>query len=251
MQQQFETKEAERRGLTQAEYSEVLLRAQRIRAEKEGSLSRDVLVESAAEVGIREEDIREAERQLELEKQQLARQQQALAQKRNSLRMAGAGAAGVLALTMVFSYNSLNAELSQAQEARANLQSTFQRRADTIPQVTRAVERGSASQAELARQLAAAQADLQSNDLERQIRGNEALKQLVANSTELQSDLVAEIAGAENRINVARQRYNQQAAEYNRAARSFPTGVFRPFFGMPGNMPLFEATVKSGTPSGL
>ena len=29
------------------------------------------------------------------------------------------------------------------------------------------------------------------------------------------------------------------------AARSFPTGLFRPLFGMPGHVPLFETTVKA------
>src|SRR5690242_17925746 len=69
MQQQTQQQEAQKRGYSQDEWSEILRRAEKVRGEREDSLSDHTLVESAAEVGISETDIREAQRQLEAEKQ--------------------------------------------------------------------------------------------------------------------------------------------------------------------------------------
>lgn len=46
-----------------------------------------------------------------------------------------------------------------------------------------------------------------------------------------------ELVGAENRIAVERQRYNQAATAYNSAARSFPRSLFRPLIGLPAELP--------------
>lgn len=47
-----------------------------------------------------------------------------------------------------------------------------------------------------------------------------------------------EIIGAENRIAVERQRYQQAAAAYNRAAGTFPRSLFRGLLGYPKELPL-------------
>jgi LemA protein len=51
-----------------------------------------------------------------------------------------------------------------------------------------------------------------------------------------------EWAGAENRIAVERRKYNTAAAEYNRAASSFPTSLARPLLGYPAQYKLFQAS---------
>jgi len=248
--QQLEQQELETRGFTSQEQQELVRRAEQIRIEREGRVSRDLLTESAAEVGVREEDLREAERQLQAEKQ--ARVQRAA---RNRL-IAGITAA-VLALFLFFSYNGLNGQRLAAVQARSNLQATFQRRADVVPQLAKLTREGAAREAELAERLAAAQAGLRSNDLAAQTQANAELNRILAESspqlrsTPLYQDLMAEVAGSENRINVARQRYNEAATRYNGAASSFPTNLARPLFGFPKELPLFEARGNVETPPAL
>lgn len=118
--QQFEV-EAREHGYKPDEYREILRRAQRIRAEKEERLSSDALAESAAEVGIREEDLRAAEAQI--------RQERAVeAHRRRTRAIAAAVAAAILALVLLFSYGSLNTQYSAVEKARANVETALQRR---------------------------------------------------------------------------------------------------------------------------
>ena len=53
---------------------------------------------------------------------------------------------------------------------------------------------------------------------------------------------MASVEGSENRINVARQRYNDAARNYNSTAQSFPVGLARPLLGFPPEIPYFEAS---------
>src|SRR5687768_1344531 len=99
MQQTFTEEEAAKHGYSTDEYGEIVRRAQQIRAEKEGKVSRDLLVESAAEVGIREEDIREAERQIAAEKERARLEQEERKKRQSTQKIVAAGAAGLLALT--------------------------------------------------------------------------------------------------------------------------------------------------------
>lgn len=202
--QELET-EAQKHGYKPDEYREILRRAQRIRADQEERLSSDALAESAAEVGIREEDLQAAEAQLRAEKAVRAQQ------KRTQV-IAASITAAVLALVLLFSYGSLNTAQSSVEQARANLQSSLQRRADVMTQLAK-------------------------------VEGSPAFR-----STEAYRDLMAEVSGSENRINVARTRFNSAAADYNRSARSFPTVLVRPLLGFPGSVPLFEATVNVESP---
>jgi LemA protein len=51
-----------------------------------------------------------------------------------------------------------------------------------------------------------------------------------------------EMAGTENRITVARRRYNEAVAAYNQKAGSFPTALARSLLGFPASKPYFRAT---------
>jgi len=240
-QQQLET-EAQERGFTPDEYREVVRRAQRIRADQEGRLSREALAESAAEVGIREEDLRAAEQQIQ--------QERALqAQTRRTRTIAAVVTAVILALTLLFSYSSLSGSHLAAEQAKANLQSTLQRRADVIPQLVPLVRESAANQERLVAEINSVAERLRSGDVDAQLDANDALRGLltktVSSSPEAYRDLMAEISGSENRINVARTRYNDAVAKYNLTAKSFPVGLVRPILGFPGSMPLFEAKGKN------
>lgn len=48
----------------------------------------------------------------------------------------------------------------------------------------------------------------------------------------------AELSGAENRVRIERQRYDEAAAAYNSAASSFPNRLWRGLFGHPASLPL-------------
>lgn len=252
MQQQHETETAVPRGYTPAEYSEVVRRAQAIRADRDGRLTERALAESAAEVGIREEDLQEAARQL-------AEEKRLRAQRQSRMRTIGAVVAAVLALFLMFSYNSLNSARLGAVQSRANLQSVLQRRADVLPNVARVTREGAATERELVDRIARAREGLRSSDLATQLKANAEISQILAlaesnpqfRSSELYQSLIDEIAGSENRINVARQRYNEAATRYNERAQSFPTNLARPLFGMPGELPYFQPAGDVSRPPAL
>ena len=243
MQQQFETN-AEERGFTTEEYREVVRRAQQIRSDKEERISRDVLTESAAEVGIREEDLREAERQLKAEREAA---QQLREQRSRTTKIAASIAAAVLALILLFGYSSLNGASHAAAQAQANLQSTLQRRADVVGALEPLVKSSAASQQQLLGEIKDVAGQLRSGDVETQLTANETLRGLLqrvegsGGSTDTYRDLLAEISGSENRINVARTRYAAAATDYNRTASSFPTNLVRPLLGFPASTPLFTS----------
>jgi LemA protein len=244
MQQQLETKETEQAtppGYTPEEYREIVRRAQQIRADKEERLSPEALAESAAEVGIREEDLREAAQQLKEERAHYAR-------RRALTRNIGIAVAAFLALFLVFSYNGLNSEYQDVQLARANLHSVLQRRAELIPQLESIAREGAAQEREVADRLARAQTGLRSGDVNEQLRASKELDRLLEQvkkdprfrTGELYQTLQVQIEGSANRIAEYSRRYNQAVTEYNRAARSFPTSLARPIFGFPAQVRYLE-----------
>lgn len=259
MQQRLESEDLETSGYTPEEYREVVRRAQKIRAEQEGRLSHEQLAESAAEVGIREEDLREAARQLREEQRQQALEQQERVERRKKQGLISAAVAGLLGLSMLFTYNGLNAEYHDVRQARANLQSTLQRRADVVPQIARVVREGAAQEKALVDRLAQTQEKLQSADVAAQMEASRELAEIGSQvgsnpqlrGSSLYEDLTAGLEGSENRINVARNRYNEQAAEYNEAVSGFPGSLVRPLTGLPAEMPLFEASAEASAPPRL
>lgn len=239
---EIEEREAQRLGYAPDEYREIVRRAERVRSERGERLTQDQLAESAAELGITEEDLREAERQLKEEK----RQQEALAaQKRVQMRLAGIIAACLLAFSLlvgVFTYNGLASRQAAVNEARANLSSVLQRKADLLPQLTQIVREGSAQQEKLAE----AASGLRSSNLEEQLKANSQTRDLLSGakgggSSELYLSLVSALEGAENRINVARTRYAAAARSYNEAAGGFPGSMVAPITGLPRSVQTFEA----------
>jgi LemA protein len=241
--------EAQTRGYTQDEWSEILRRAEQVRGEREDSLSDRTLVESAAEVGINEEDIREAQRRLEAEKQAEAEARTATSSLRKKALAAVLGVSLLTAGIGLTSYNGLNAQYQEQARTRADLQAALQRRADVVTRAESIVRQTGVDRAEMNRRLADARKGLNSKDLAEQLEADRRLDQVASEiaakngSSELTLDLVAQVEGSENRVNVARQRLNAAVANYNARARSFPTSLFRPFFGLPAGVPSFEATV--------
>ena len=160
----------------------------------------------------------------------------------------------VLALAAMGTYNNL-VGLSQATDAQwAQVESSYQRRADLIPNLVATVQgaanfekstleavtaaRASVGQAQagpgITNDPAAfakwqASQDQLSGALSRLLVVVERYPDLKANANF--RDLQAQLEGTENRINVERGRYNETAQAYNTARLRFPAAIVAPIMG--------------------
>ncbi len=150
-------------------------------------------------------------------------------------------------------YNSFVKEDQQVQEAWSKVQSAYQRRADLIPNLVETVkgaadfEKSTLTEVIAARakatsvtvdpsnitpeqlqQFQAAQSGL-SQSLGRLLVSVERYPELKANKNFL--ELQAQLEGTENRIKVARDKYNSAVRKYNTLVKSFPENIFSTIFG--------------------
>ncbi|MBR3471815.1 MAG: LemA family protein [Prevotella sp.] len=159
----------------------------------------------------------------------------------------------VLVLWGISAYNGMVKEEEKATTAFANVQSAYQRRADLIPNLVEVVKgyakheeetfkgvveaRAKATQItvdpsnvtpEKLKEFQAAQGEL-SQALGRLIAVQENYPELKAN--ENFKDLQVQLEGTENRINEARNTYNEVVQSYNTYIRKFPNSLLSGFFG--------------------
>ena len=160
-------------------------------------------------------------------------------------------------------YNSLIAQDEQVNEAWGNVETAYQRRADLIPNLVSTVKGAADFEQETLESVTNARAratsvNLSANDLtdparlaqfqQAQTQLSGALGRLLVVSenypqlraTDAFRDLQAQLEGTENRINVARGRYNEAVRSYNTKIRSFPAVLFAGIFGHE-RRPSFEA----------
>ena len=128
-------------------------------------------------------------------------------------------------------YDSAVRSQETVNEAFSNVQATYQRRADLIPNLVATVKEAAENEKGILTQVTQARAGIVNaktpEDLEiagRQINtainlAFEAYPQI--RSTENFQELQSQLEGTENRINVARQRYNETVKEYNSYVRGF------------------------------
>lgn len=161
---------------------------------------------------------------------------------------------GLVAFMSTASYQNKFVDLDEnANKAFADLQSDYQRRADLIPNLVATVkgvadfEKETISAVTEARSRATsinidpsnatpeqlqafqeAQAGI-SSSLGRLLLISENYPDLKANQNF--RDLQVQLEGTENRIKVARNKYNAAVTEYNKAVRSFPGNLFSGLFG--------------------
>ena len=147
------------------------------------------------------------------------------------------------------SYNELTAKQQNVKGKWANVESALQRRADLIPNLVKAAQMAGVNEQEIFGQIAQARSQLL-NATQAQPQGNDGDKTpeqkqavLDANnsfggtigrllsitenypnvrSTEAFLNVQTELAGTENRINVAREDYNTAVVDYNTTRNSFP-----------------------------
>lgn len=160
------------------------------------------------------------------------------------------------------SYNGLVNKQETATTALANVQATYQRRADLIPNLSKTVQAYAKHEEKTFEEVTKARATVGQIRLDADNITPEKLQQfqkaqgdltqalgklmVVAErypdlkASENFKDLQIQLEGTENRINEARQQYNEAVQDYNQSARRFPNVIFASMFGF-DRMAKFEA----------
>ncbi|MFH1285075.1 MAG: LemA family protein [Candidatus Micrarchaeota archaeon] len=150
----------------------------------------------------------------------------------------------VLVLSVISTYNKM-VSLDQTADAQwANVESAYQRRLDLIPNLVETAKGYMTHESEVFIAIAEARAKLAgAKTTNEKVKATGELEGalsrllvIVENYPELKAVeqfnmLSAELAGTENRINVERNRYNDDARAYNTAIKTFPGMLFAGTFG--------------------
>ncbi len=157
-------------------------------------------------------------------------------------------------------YNTLVSLDEGVKEAWAQVETQLQRRYDLIPNYVETVKGYAAQEKEVFIKVTEARSKVgQAKSIPDKIEANNdltsALSRLlvvVERYPELKSNqnfmrLQDELAGTENRIAVARRRYNEAVKSYNVAVRSFPQNLVAKMFSF-GKAAFFEAPEAANTP---
>ena len=174
----------------------------------------------------------------------------------------GLAVVAVIVLMTISAYNGMVSSQEKATQTWADLQATYQRRADLIPNLVNTVKAYAKHEKETFEAVVNARAKATqmnidiSNATPEQIKQfqeaqgelSSALNKLMAiteNYPELKANenfmaLQDQLEGSENRINEARQKYNKAVTDYNTSIRSFPKSLFAGVFGFK-TMDKFEA----------
>lgn len=145
-------------------------------------------------------------------------------------------------------YNTMQQQEEAVFRAFGDLQAALQRRADLVPNLVETVRGFAKQEREVLTQVIeararATQVQINPGDLDdpqaverfAQAQGqlSSALSRLLAvaeaypqlTSSQIFRDLMHQLEGTENRINVARQRYNEAAERFNASIRTFPNSL--------------------------
>lgn len=160
------------------------------------------------------------------------------------------------------SYNGLVSKNEDVEKSWANVQSSYQRRADLIPNLVNTVKGYADFEKSTLTEVINARAKATSVNIDASKLNPESFKQfqeaqggltnalskllvtvekypdLKANQNFL--ELQSQLEGTENRIKVARDEFNEQVRTYNTKAKRFPTNIFAGVFGFK-DKPYFEA----------
>jgi LemA protein len=151
------------------------------------------------------------------------------------------------------SYNKFTSQEETVKQQWSEIQNQLQRRNDLIGNLVETVKGYASQERDIYTQIAESRAKLAgaktpADQIEAANEQSAALSRLlviVENYPQLKSNetfqhLMDEIAGTENRIAVARNRYNEAARNYNTLRRRFPSNVTAKMFGFQ-EYPYFEA----------
>ncbi|CAM2972439.1 LemA family protein [Salinicoccus roseus] len=163
----------------------------------------------------------------------------------------------ILAIIFAPKYNQFVNLEEEVNQKEAQIETQLQRRGDLIPNLVNTVQGYASHEEEIFTDIADARSRLSgAGNVEEMAEANNemtsALSRLLAiseNYPDLQASeqftgLRDELAGAENRIAVARQDYNTAVQEFNRNTRTFPGNMVAGMFGF-SEKPYFEADETS------
>ncbi|GAA6530029.1 MAG: LemA family protein [Prevotella sp.] len=168
----------------------------------------------------------------------------------------------IIVLWAFGAYNGMVNKQEAATTALADVQSTYQRRADLLPNLTRVVKAYAKHENSTFTEVAEARSKASQISLDASSLTPEKLKQFDAAQGELSAalgklmmvserypdlkasenfkDLQIQLEGTENRINEARQKYNEAVQDYNISIRRMPNVLLSGMFGF-DKMAKFEA----------
>jgi LemA protein len=145
---------------------------------------------------------------------------------------------------LVSKYNSMVDQGEQVDKAWSDIGAQLQRRADLVPNLVNTVKGIASQEREVFGELAQARsALLAARGPAEAAEANQALSSglgrllaIAESYPELRSSenfraLQDQLEGTENRISVARQRYNEAAAGYNKVIKRFPNNMLAGMFG--------------------
>ena len=159
----------------------------------------------------------------------------------------------IIAIWAVSAYNGMVGIQEEATNAAANVQSAYQRRADLIPNLVETVKGYAAHEENTFKEVTEARAKATQMTIDpsnctpeqlaefqkaqgelgsalgRLIAVSESYPDLKANESFM--NLQTQLEGTENRINEARNKYNDKVTVYNKEIRSFPKNIFAGIFG--------------------
>lgn len=168
-----------------------------------------------------------------------------------------------LGVVLVPSYNGLVKAEEEIDSVWANVESTYQRRADLIPNLVNTVKGQANFEQETLTGVVEARAKATQTKIDPTNMTEEQLAQFQQNQNAVGSalsrllvtvekypelkahegfmNLQAQLEGTENRINVARNKFNDAARTYNQKVRQFPTRLAAVIFGFK-EKPYFKST---------
>lgn len=168
-----------------------------------------------------------------------------------------------LGVVLVPSYNGLVKAEEEIDSVWANVESTYQRRADLIPNLVNTVKGQANFEQETLTGVVEARAKATQTKIDPTNMTEEQLAQFQQNQNAVGSalsrllvtvekypelkahegfmNLQAQLEGTENRINVARNKFNDAARTYNQKVRQFPTKLVAVIFGFK-EKPYFKST---------
>jgi LemA protein len=160
---------------------------------------------------------------------------------------------GILVIWSISAYNGLVGVRAEARTAWSNVESAYQRRNDLIDNLVKTVQGAADFEKTTLNDVVQARAKATSVNVDpsnitpeklaefqqAQATTGNALSRLLVSvenypqlrATEAFRDLQSQIEGTENRINVARDRYNEKASAYEVKTESFPNNIFAGLFG--------------------
>jgi LemA protein len=164
---------------------------------------------------------------------------------RKAIQVARLAVVAIVATTLSgCSYNKFTTQEEAIKAAWAEVQNQIQRRSDLIPNLVETVKGYATHEEGVFKDIADARSKLlaakspeetiqaanqQSSALGRLLAVVENYPNLKAN--EQFNRLMDELAGTENRLSVARMRYNERLQDYNTSRRKFPGNVTAKMFG--------------------